>query len=64
MGLRNEEDVRTMTVGGEEIRYPGIARMLLFRSVIGALTVARYHLDYAHKQRPERGYRSADAVCG
>ena len=35
-----------MTVGGEEIRYPGIARMLLFWSVIGALNVARYQLPF------------------
>jgi two-component system LytT family sensor kinase len=33
-----------MTVGSDDIRYPGIARMLLFWSVIGALTVARYQL--------------------
>lgn len=33
-----------MTAGAEEVRYPGILRMLLFWSVIGALTVARYQL--------------------
>jgi hypothetical protein len=33
-----------MAVGGEEVRYPGIGRMLLFWSVIGALNVARYQL--------------------
>ena len=35
-----------MTVGSDDIRYPGIARMLLFWSVIGALTVARYQLPF------------------
>ena len=33
-------------VGGEAIRYPGVARMLLFWSVIGALNVARYQLPF------------------
>lgn len=33
-----------MTASGEGIRYPGIGRMLLFWSVIGALNVARYQL--------------------
>ena len=42
-----------MTVGGEDIRYPGIGRMLLFWSVIGALTVARYQLPLG-KAGPSR----------
>src|SRR4029077_16554997 len=33
-----------MIADGKDIRYPGIGRMLLFWSVIGALTVARYQL--------------------
>ncbi len=53
MGLLNDKDARAMTVCGEEIRYPGIARMLLFWSVIGALTVARYQLPFG-KAGPSR----------
>ena len=53
MGLLSEKDAGAMTVGGEEIRYPGIGRMLLFWSVIGALTVARYQLPFG-KAGPSR----------
>ena len=53
VGPLNEKDARAMTVGSEEIRYPGIARMLLFWSVIGALTVARYQLPFG-KAGPSR----------
>ncbi len=44
MGLLNQKNVGAMTVASEGIRYPGIGRMLLFWTVIGALTVARYQL--------------------
>ena len=44
MRLRNEKDAQQITAGAEDVRYPGIVRMLLFWSVIGALTVARYQL--------------------
>jgi signal transduction histidine kinase len=44
--LRNEIDADARTGSGEGVRYPGIARMLLFWSVIGALTVARYQLPF------------------
>jgi hypothetical protein len=40
----NEKKTGAMTASGEGIRYPGIGWMLLFWSVIGALTVARYEL--------------------
>jgi two-component system, LytTR family, sensor kinase len=40
----NEKKAGAMTESGEGIRYPGIGWMLLFWSVIGALTVARYQL--------------------
>lgn len=53
MGPRNDDDARTMTTGSDEIRYPGIARMLIFWSVIGALTVARYQLPFG-KVGPNR----------
>ena len=42
--LLNEKKAAAMTASGEGIRYPGIGWMLLFWSVIGALTVARYQL--------------------
>ena len=42
--LLNEKKAGAITASGEGIRYPGIGWMLLFWSVIGALTVARYEL--------------------
>ena len=44
MGALNENDEGLLS--GGDIRYPGIGRMLLFWSVIGALTVARYQLPF------------------
>ena len=53
VGTSERKDAGAMTVGGEDIRYPGIGRMLLFWSVIGALTVARYQLPFG-KPGPSR----------
>ena len=47
VGLSDEKDAGATTTGGGETRYPGIGRMLLFWSVIGALNVARYQLPSA-----------------
>ena len=46
MELLNEKDTGIATAGGEDIRYPGVGWMLLFWSVIGALTVARYQFTF------------------
>lgn len=42
--LVNDTEGGATPVSGEHIRYPGIGRMLLFWSVIGALTVVRFQL--------------------
>jgi two-component system, LytTR family, sensor kinase len=46
VGIGNEKGAGAVAVGGGDIRYPGIGRMLLFWSVIGTLTVARYQLPF------------------
>jgi hypothetical protein len=48
-----KKDAGAATVSGEDIRYPGVGRMLLFWSVIAALTVARYQFPLG-KHVPSR----------
>ena len=44
--MKDQDDGAIAMGGSEQVRYPGIGRMLLFWSVIGALTVARYQLAF------------------
>ena len=46
MELFNKDGDAGVAGATEDIRYPGVGRMLLIWSAIGALTVARYQLPF------------------